>query len=67
MGTDYSIVDKDGETIEIGLTKQQAIRIARQRRVEGKPVIIHFYRVSDGQIGYLNPGPTHDITGKYWE
>ena len=50
-------------------TKKEAISLATKyaKNPNNCGVYISWYRKSDGQHGYLNPGGDHDITGQAWD
>jgi predicted DNA-binding protein len=67
----YTIeVKRNGDTISEtpGYTQSQAVREAKSEAVAnpGCHVFITWFRQSDGQRGYLNPGGNHEITGLAW-
>ena len=51
---------------ETGLSKKAAMEKAEVMSSEGMQVFVSWYRASDGQIGYLNPGGNHEPVGKAW-
>lgn len=50
-----------------GLTKQEAIEKAKEESLnEDYQVFVSWFRVSDGQKGYLNRDLDNNITGSAW-
>jgi len=43
---------------------QEAVKMAKENPKCN--VFVEWFRKSDGQHGYLNPGRNHDITGQAW-
>jgi len=67
----YTVTAKDeGRTINVAhdLSKSSAEKLAREWTTEYPQcqVYVSWFRPSDGQHGYINPGGDHAITGKAW-
>ena len=63
------LVEFEGQTVKEsnGLSKSEAIKKAElEAKDEDCKVFISWFRLSDGQRGYLNPDRDHSITGNAW-
>lgn len=62
----------DSEIVANGCTLSYAKTVAAQEADkaeaagQGQQVFVKWFRKSDGQVGYLNRGGNHAITGKAW-
>ena len=69
----YEIEEKDeggttiaSMTVNSGSSARQEIK----KWIKADPsnmIFVSWFRVADGQKGYLNPSGDHDIIGKAWE
>jgi len=65
------ILDDVTEIIVPDLTKSQAMKMAVEmvydhRKDENCQIFVSWFRLDDGQHGYLNPGGDHAIIGQTW-
>lgn len=68
MTLKYEVIVKHqtGDDYHPSLSKRAAVKLAKELTQDGNQVYISWYRSSDGQHGYLNPGGNHAITGYPW-
>lgn len=72
MKYNVKVVTEGGPDVLLGTygTVAMAQRVARKAAQthdqDGKRVYVDWFRASDGQHGYLNPGQGHSIIGKPW-